>query len=142
MKWDRPPLWPVTTPSITGFALACSPLRSYKIGALSFISTSEGQDSLLVPLICFILLAILLDFSPPGMRNGRELTAGAVTALVLGVLPQVVFFPWMIVVILFWISQSVYVWKYDYPPFRIGLWMGLGGASGLFIGGFFAHYFL
>ena len=142
VKWDNPPLWPVAVPSIAGFALACSPLRSYKIDALSFLSTKEGQDSLLAPLICLLLLSLLLKFSPPEVGNSHELTAGAVAALLFGVLPQVIFFPWMVVVILLWLSQSIYLWKYDFPPFRIGIWMGLGASSGLYLGGFFAHYFL
>jgi len=122
--------------------LASSPLRSYKIDALSFLSTKEGQDSLLAPLICLLLLSLLLNFSPPEVGNSHELIAGAVAALLFGVLPQVIFFPWMVVVILLWLSQSIYLWKYDYPPFRIGIWMGLGASSGLYLGGFFAHYFL
>ncbi len=142
VKWDEPPLWPVAAPSTLGFVMACSPMRSYKIEALSFITTSEGKDSLLVPMVCLLLLSSLLYFSPQEVGNRRELIAGAVTALLLGVLPQVIFFPWMVVVILAWLSQSTYLWRHDYPAFRIGLWVGLGAASGLFLGGFFADYFL
>tara|TARA_A100001037_G_scaffold23987_1_gene19714 strand:- start:217 stop:645 length:429 start_codon:yes stop_codon:yes gene_type:complete len=142
MRWDEPPLWPVALPSIAGFALACSPLRSYKIEALSFISTSDGQDSLITPLIFAVLLTSSLYFSPSNLGDRKDLILGAIVALILGVLPQAIFFPWMILVVLFWISQSLYLWRYDFPPFRIGLWIGLGASSGLFLGGFFAHYFL
>ena len=142
VKWDGPPLWPVAVPSIAGFALACSPLRSHKVETLLFLSTAEGQDSLLAPLGALLLLSLLLNFAPTEVGNRLELSAGAVAALLFGVLPQVIFFPWMVVVILLWLSQSIYLWKYDYPPFRIGVWMGLGASSGLFLGGFFAHYFL
>ena len=51
MKWDSPPIWPVAVPSLLGFVLACSPLRAYKFEALSFLSTPEGQDSILTPMI-------------------------------------------------------------------------------------------
>ncbi|HJM18457.1 MAG TPA: hypothetical protein QF703_02880, partial [Candidatus Thalassarchaeaceae archaeon] len=133
---------PVALPSSVGFVLASSPLRSYKIEALSFISTSDGQDSLIVPLLSAILLSSALYFSPPELGNKRDLVSGAIVGLLVGVVPQAIFFPWMIIVVLFWISQSLYVWRHDFPPFRIGLWIGLGGSSGLFLGGFLAHYFL
>ena len=142
MRWEKPPLWPVAIPSTMGFLLACSPLRSYKIEVLSFISTAEGQDSLIVPLFGMIALTLLLRLAPEEIGNRNEMIAGAILALLFGVLPQALLFPWMIIVILAWISQSIYVWKKDFPPFRIGLWLGLGGASGLFMGGFFSHYFL
>ena len=142
MRWEKPPLWPVAIPSAMGFVLACSPLRTYKIDALSFISTAEGQESLIAPLIGLTVLTLLLRMAPEEIGNRNEMIAGAVLALFFGVLPQALFFPWMIIVILAWISQSIYVWKKDFPSFRIGLWLGLGGASGLFMGGFFSHYFL
>ena len=142
MKWESPPLWPVAAPSTLGFALACSPLRTYRIEALSFISTSEGEASLLTPLAGMVLLASLLRFAPEEIGDRNELVAGTVFALLFGVLPQALFFTWMIVVVLAWISQSIYIWRREYPPFRLGIWLGLGGASGLFMGGFFSHYFL
>ena len=142
MKWDSPPLWPVAVPSLLGFALACSPLRSYKFEALSFLSTPEGQDSILTPMVCLILLSGLLYFSPEELGSRRELISGALVAILFGVLPQGMFFVWFIPVILFWVAQSTYIWKRNYPPFRIGIWLGSGAVSGLFTGGIFAHFFL
>ncbi|MCH2437389.1 MAG: hypothetical protein MK170_06700 [Candidatus Thalassarchaeum sp.] len=142
MKWDSPPLWPVAVPSLLGFVLACSPLRSYKFEALSFLSTPEGQDSILTPMVCLILLSGLLYFSPEELGSRRELISGALVAILFGVLPQGMFFVWFIPVVLFWVAQSTYIWKRNYPPFRIGIWLGSGAVSGLFTGGIFAHFFL
>jgi hypothetical protein len=142
VKWDSPPLWPVAVPSLLGFVLACSPLRSYKFEALSFLSTPEGQDSILTPMVCLILLSGLLYFSPEELGSRRELISGALVAILFGVLPQGMFFVWFIPVILFWVAQSTYIWKRNYPPFRIGIWLGSGAVSGLFTGGIFAHFFL
>ena len=142
MKWDSQPLWPVAVPSLLGFVLACSPLRSYKFEALSFLSTPEGQDSILTPMVCLILLSGLLYFSPEELGSRRELISGALVAILFGVLPQGMFFVWFIPVVLFWVAQSTYIWKRNYPPFRIGIWLGSGAVSGLFTGGIFAHFFL
>ena len=142
MKWEEPPLWPVAIPSLLGVLMACSPLREHKLEALFFISTAEGQDSLITPLLGMILITPLLRFAPEGIGNRIELVSGAIFGLLLGMIPQAFLFPWMIIVVLVWISQSIYLWRRDYPPFRIGIWLGLGGSSGLFLGGFFANYFL
>ncbi|MDC0149411.1 hypothetical protein OAI65_00600 [Candidatus Poseidoniales archaeon] len=141
MKWDNPPLWPVALPCIIGFVLASSTLRTVKFSALSSISTPEGQDSLLTPLIVALILCQLLFLYPLENRRG-DLVAGSMLGLLFGVLPEGIFYPWMILVFLIWIGQSLYIWKGNYPPFRIGFWIGLGASAGLFIGGFFGHYFL
>ena len=60
----------------------------------------------------------------------------------LAIVPQMLFFVWFIVVILFWIFQSMYIWRYNYPAFRVGTWLGLGAVSGLFMGDLFAHFIL
>ena len=142
MKWDSPPIWPVAVPSLLGFVLACSPLRSYKFEALSFLSTPEGQDSLLTPMICLMLLSGLSYFSPDEVGSRRELISGALVAILFGVLPLALFNPWLVIMVLLWIQQSMSVPRHNFPPFRIGLWIGLGAVSGLFVGALFAHYVL
>ena len=142
MKWDSPPLWPVAVPSLLGFVLACSPLRSYKFEALSFLSTPEGQDSILTPMVCLILLSGLLYFSPEELGSRRELVAGALVAILFGVLPLALFDPWLVIMVLLWIHQSMSVPRHNFPAFRIGIWIGLGAVSGLFIGALFAHFVL
>jgi len=32
----------------------------------------------------------------------------------------------------------MYIWQYNFPPFRIGIWLALGSMSGLYIGGIMA----
>jgi len=142
VKWEEAPLWPVAVPSLLGFALACSPLRAYKFEALSFLSTQGDEDSILTPMICLILLSGLLYFSPAELGGRRELIAGALVAILFGVLPQALFNPWLVIMVLLWIHQSMSVPRHNFPAFRIGIWIGLGAVSGLFIGGLFANFVL
>ena len=142
MRWENPPLWPVALPSICGFLLSSSSLRQHKFEALSFITTPEGQDSIITPLICAIILSFALYFSPSDLGNRTELISGSIIALLIGIIPLLIFPVWIVVVLLLWISQSMYVWKSNFPAFRIGLWIGLGGSSGIFMGAFIAHLLL
>ena len=129
-------------PSLLGFALACSPLRAYKFEALSFLSTPEGQDSILTPMICLILLTGLLYFSPKELGSRGELISGALVAILFGVLTLALFDPCLVIIGLLWIHQSMSVPRHNFPAFRIGIWIGLGAVSGLFIGALFAHFAL
>ena len=117
MKWDKPPLWPVAIPSICGFFSACMP---YIFQIPYFI-----EGSLISPFILLILLSLGLNFSPPEIGNKIELIAGTWFSMLFSFLPQLFLFPWFIIVFLFWLSQSMYVWKKNYPPFRVGIWIGL-----------------
>ena len=117
MKWDEPPLWPVAAPSMAGFAAACLP---YLADDPRFI-----EGSLLASFLVLL-----------------ELLVGTWVGMLLCFLPQLIFFVWFIPVVLFWVAQSTYIWKRNYPPFRIGIWLGSGAVSGLFTGGIFAHFFL
>jgi hypothetical protein len=134
VKWDSPPLWPVAAPSLLGFITACLPYLT------KIPNFTEG--SLLAPfgVVAFASLALLL--APDEIGSKPELIAGTWVAMLVAFLPQLVFYVWFIPVILFWLAQSIYLWKSDYPAFRIGIWIGFGAVSGLYLGGFFAHYFL
>lgn len=134
VKWDTPPLWPVAIPSVCGFFSACMP---YIFQIPFFI-----EGSLISPFIFLILLSLGLNFSPPEIGNKIELIAGTWFSMLFSFLPQLFLFPWFIIVFLFWLAQSMYVWKRNYPPFRIGIWIGTGAISGLYIGSFFSHYIL
>ena len=133
-KGDSPPLWPVAAPSLLGFITACLPYLT-KI-------PNFPEGSLLAPfgVVAFASLALLL--TPDEIGSKPELIAGTWVAMLVAFLPQLVFYVWFIPVILFWLAQSIYLWKSDYPAFRIGIWIGFGAVSGLYLGGFFAHYFL
>ena len=84
----------------------------------------------------------LLYFSPEGLGSRRELISGALVAILFGVLPLALFDPWLVIMVLLWIHQSMSVPRHNFPPFRIGLWIGLGAVSGLFVGALFAHFVL
>jgi len=135
MKWDEPPLWPVVAPSIVGFFAAWIP------HLFDWVPRPWGWI-LPTPFLVLVFLSPLLYLSPKPAGGRIELVIGANVAMLLAIIPQIFLFVWFIVVILFWISQSMYVWRHNYPPFRIGTWIGIGAVSGLFIGDFFAHFTL
>ena len=135
MKWDEPPLWPVVVPSLVGFFAAWTP------HLFDWVPRLWGWV-LPTPFLGLVLLSPLLYFSPKPAGGRIELVIGANVAMLLAIIPQIFFFVWFIVVILSWIFQSMYVWRHNYPPFRIGTWIGMGAVSGLFIGDLFAHFVL
>ena len=77
-------------------------------------------------------------FLPDRYEARVEWLLGIFSMILLAVLPQLILPIWFILVILFWLSQSLYVWKRNYPTFRLGLWLGAGGMSGLYLGSLFA----
>ncbi len=137
MKWEEPPLWPVAVPSIAGFVAACIP------------HLIEGTPRLLdweltTP---FVILAtgitlFILFLAPQPVKGNYEVVIGTIVGMLLAFLPQLAFFVWFVVVVLYWLLESMRVWRKNYPPFRIGTWIGLGAVSGLYIGGLFAHFVL
>ncbi len=135
MKWDEPPLWPVMAPSLAGFFSACMP------HIFDWVPRPWGWV-LPTPFLVLVLLSPLLYFAPKPAGGRIELVLGANVAMLLALIPQLFLFVWFIIVILFWIFQSMYIWRHNYPPFRIGTWLGLGAVSGLFIGDLFAHFVL
>ncbi len=130
MKWDSMPLWPVIMPLSVGFFIAC------------IFGIIENSSSLLKPAICLLILPFVLWLSPKEIENRKELVGGYIVSIIFGILPQLIFFVWFILVILIWISQTTYLWRHNSPLFRIGIWIGLGSCTGLFLGSFYAHYFL
>ena len=135
MKWEEAPLWPVAVPSLFGFAFACIPHIVEGVPRLF-------DWDLVTPFVGLVIASTLLYFAPEPAGGSTELIAGANVGMLLAFLPQLAFFVWFVPVILFWIFQSMYVWKRNFPAFRIGTWIGLGAVSGLFIGGLFAHFIL
>ena len=133
MKWDEPPLWPVAIPSTVGFVAA---LISYMVDGFPKIF---GQQ-LTTPFAILVLVSLLLYFSPTPTGRNFELNVGTNIGMILFFLPQLFLYVWFIVAILFWIFQSMYTWRKNFPAFRIGIWIGNGAVSGLFIGGFIGHY--
>ena len=135
MKWDEPPLWPVAVPSLVGFAAAAIPYL--------FPNTPQlVGGELTTPFILLVIISPLLYFSPEPTGGRAELILGANIGMFFAFFPQAIFFVWFIIIILLWLAQSMYVWRRNYPAFRIGTWIGLGAVSGLYIGGLFGHLIL
>ncbi|MFQ3344474.1 MAG: hypothetical protein ACKVI6_05070 [Candidatus Poseidoniales archaeon] len=129
MKWDDAPLGIIILPVIIGFLIAC-------------ISGYYDPESLRIPLLVLIVMSFLLYPLPLEIDNKWELVGGSIIAIIIGILPQLIFFVWFIIVLIIWFSQTLYIWKYNIPSFRIGIWIGLGGCCGTYIGSFFSYFFL
>lgn len=130
VKWDTPPIWPVALPSILGFSIACA-------DEILSIQGLFGQ-ALLLPIVALAASSGLVLFLPDKYESKFECILGIWSMILLAVIPQLIFPIWFVLVILFWLSQSLYVWKRNYPTFRLGIWLGAGGMSGLYLGSLFA----
>ena len=130
VKWDSPPLWPVAAPSLAGFAAGCMPYFSD--------SSYFSEGSILAPFALMAGLFLLLLALPAESGGGAETLVGAWAAMLFALLPQMLFFVWFVPVILIWFHQSVFVWRKSYPLFRIGIWLGLGASSGIYLGSILA----
>lgn len=130
VKWDSPPIWPVAVPSILGFSIACA-------DEILSIQGLFGQ-ALLLPILALTASSGLVMFLPDRYESKFECILGIWLMILLAVIPQLIFPIWFVLVILFWLSQSFYVWKRNYPTFRLGIWLGAGGMSGLYLGSLFA----
>ena len=130
VKWDTPPIWPVAVPSILGFSIACA-------DEILSIQNLFGQ-TLLLPILALTASSGLVMFLPDRYQSKLECILGIWSMILLATIPQLIFFVWFVLVILFWLSQSLYIWKRNYPTFRLGIWLGAGGMSGLYLGSLFA----
>ena len=98
----------------------------------------------------FSLVALLVhprDFSsllmfriPAEWGEPKEMRYGVLAGTIVVFLPQICGMGlllcalWWIPVICGWVFVSTYQWKYDVQPFRTGLWLGVGGLVGMFMG--------
>jgi len=130
MRWDSPPVWPVAVPSVTGFAASFIPYLSE--------SRYFSEGSILAPFALVASLFLLLLLLPAEKGGGAETIIGAWAAMLFALLPQMLFFVWFVPVVLIWFHQSVFVWRKSYPLFRIGIWLGLGASSGIYLGSILA----
>lgn len=135
MKWESLPRSLAFGPLLLGMLCAALP---YLVEHPYF---KEG--SLLAPFLLSMMLVLQFPFFPEsGEGRKAEMIGGIYVGALLSFLPQFLFYVWFIVMILLWVQQSNVIWQRNYPPFRVGLWIGLGVVSGLFIGGILAHIFL
>lgn len=140
MKWENPPLGLFAFPPLVG-------LVSSYIG-FQIASQVEIEDKLLSDLspllfswLTLIAISSVLMFGiPKGWGDPKEMRYGVMAGLVLVFLPQmcgvalILCSFWFIVVITGWVFVSTYQWKYDVQPFRTGLWLGVGGLTGMYMG--------
>ena len=132
MKWESAPLWPVALPSITGFLLSLIPYF--------FEFEYFSKRNLLAPVLILITLGLFITLLPNKFGNKFELYLGYVVGLSASYIFRIFFgFYGIVVVVLVWMGQSTYMWQYNFPPFRIGIWISLGSISGLYIGGIMAY---
>ena len=140
MKWENPPLGLFAIPPLIG-------LISSVIG-FQLASEMEIQDKLLSdisPLLLswasLVIIASLLMFKIPAeWGEPKEMWYGVLAGTIVVFLPQICGMGlllcalWWIPVICGWVFVSTYQWKYDVQPFRTGLWLGVGGLTGMFMG--------
>ena len=101
------------------------------------------EGSLLAPFLLMLMAGVQFAFFPDaGSGRKAEMIAGIWVGMLVAFLPQIAFFVWFVPVILIWIAQSRTIWDRNYPPFRVGMWIGFGLVSGLYIGGILAHNLL
>lgn len=135
MKWDEFPRSLAFAPLLLGMVAASLPYL------IEHPHLREG--SLLGPFLLTLLAALQFPFYPQAGDSRRgDMIAGIYVGMIAAFLPQLIFFVWFIPMILLWLHQTGVIWERNYPPFRVGLWIGLGVVSGLFVGGILAHFFL
>ena len=139
MKWENPPLGLFALPPLIG-------LISSVIG-FQLASEMDIQDKLLSdisPLLLswstLVILSSLLMFRIPAeWGEPKEMRYGVLVGTIVVFLPQICGMGlllcalWWIPVICGWVFVSTYQWKYDVQPFRTGLWLGVGGLTGMFM---------
>jgi len=92
--------------------------------------------------IC-LMISVLLPYLPEAKTNRKiEMLAGIWIGMAISYLPTAVFFVWLIPVILYWIGRTITIQDSNFPPFRIGLWIGSGILSGIYIGNIIAYNIL
>ncbi len=134
MKWEQPPLWPVAIPSMMGFAAGCVPYLFE-----SQYLTTETKFSLFVPFALATMACMMICLLQTSIESKLEMFSGSLVSLLVSLIGQLLFFVWFVPVILVWVRESIFVWRKSYPAFRIGFWIGLGAASGVYMGGIFAY---
>ena len=140
MKWDNPPLGLFAIPPLVG-------LISSAIG-FQLAPMFEVEDQLLADiaplilswLILTILSSILMFTIPKEWGDPKEMRYGVLSGTIIVFIPQIcgiglIFCAfWFIPVICGWVFVSTYQWKYDVQPYRTGIWLGVGGLTGMFMG--------
>ena len=67
---------------------------------------------------------------------------GIWTGMAFAYLPILFFFVWIVIPFLYWIWETANRDNWVLPPFRIGLWIGCGIISGIYISNIIAYNLL
>ncbi|MDP6856376.1 MAG: hypothetical protein QGH13_02455 [Candidatus Thalassarchaeaceae archaeon] len=129
MRWERMPMGLAFAPFIISMAISCL------IMLLDFTPPFELKK----PAFTLFLLTPMMVFLPlihPDV-NGRgiERIMGGIVGLHIGFWPiALLALLWPFVVGVLWLIQTASIWRSSYPPFRIGVWVGMGASTGLAMG--------
>ena len=117
-----------------GFVAGCVPylLESQYL-------TTESKFSLFAPFAMAPMACMAICLLQSSIESKLEMFSGSLVSLLVSLIGQLLFFVWFVPVILVWVRESIFVWRKSYPAFRIGFWIGLGAASGVYMGGIFAY---
>ena len=140
MKWDNPPLGLFAIPPLIGLISAVIGFQAAPLFGIEEKFLSDIAPLLFSWLTLIILSSVLMFKIPVEWGEPKEMRYGVLTGVVAVFLPQICGLGlllcalWFIAVILGWVFVSTYQWKYDVQPFRTGLWLGVGGLVGMFMG--------
>ena len=129
MKWERMPLGLAFGPFIFSMAISSS------IMLLDFIPPFELKKPVFTLLLLTPMMSVLPLIHSDEKGRGMERIIGGIIGLHLGYWPiAIVALLWPTIVGFVWIIQCLSIWRSSYPPFRIGIWAGMGSCVGLVIG--------
>lgn len=129
MKWERMPIGLALGPFIVSMTVSCS------LVLLDFTPPFELKKPVFALLLLTPMMLILPLIHSDSRGKGIERIAGGIIGLHLGYWPiAVVALLWPTIIGFLWLIQCVGIWRSSYPPFRIGIWAGMGSCTGLVIG--------
>ena len=140
MKWETPPLGLFAIPPLAGLISSCIGFQLAPKIDIQEKMLSDLSPLILSWLILIILTLIFMWKIPKEWGDPKEMRYGVLTGVIVVFLPQICGVAllmcslWFLAVIGGWVFVSTYQWKYDVQPFRTGLWLGVGGLTGLFMG--------
>ena len=134
MNWGgRLPMSLALGPFLLGFFTSILP---YLIEHPFFV-----KGSLIGPVTISAILAIQFAFYPEANTDRKiDLLGGIYVGMLVAFTPQLIFFVWFIPVFLFWLLRLNTMAISNFPPFRVGLWIGDGILSGVYFGSILSHF--